>query len=165
MRDAAARWPCSCRPRGLEYRHGRISQFVRDGEWSLHDRGVDDDALRKELEERPLEFLVVRDLKPKAFFAVHAVIAKGVDEKGLITDSIVKDIDWMGCARVIFKSDNEPAIVKVVQESIKALKVEGLDQAGGEHPSPYNPKAKGGIEEGVKFSPGMTVLATVVGHC
>ena len=35
----------------------------------------------------------------------------------------------MGYSCVIFKSDNEPAIVKVLQESLKALRVEGLDRA------------------------------------
>ena len=47
-----------------------------------------------------LKVLVVRDMRSKSLFA-HAVVAKGVDEKGFIVDSIVKDIAWMGDSRVI----------------------------------------------------------------
>ena len=74
------------------------------------------------MEEISLKVLVVGDLTSKAEFA-RAAIAKGVDEKGLIVDSIVKDIAWTGDSRVILKSDNEPAIAKVLEESLKAAGV------------------------------------------
>ena len=64
--------------------------------------------------------LVVRDLKSKAVFA-HAVVAKAVDEKGLIIDTIVKDIVWIGYSRVILKLDNWPAIVKVLRDLIRLV--------------------------------------------
>ena len=44
----------------------------------------------------------------------------------MIVKSIVEDIAWMGYSRVILMTDNKPAIVKVLQESLDALKVEGL---------------------------------------
>ena len=74
------------------------------------------------------------------------MVAKEVDDKGLIVDSVVKDI-----ARVIHKSDKEPAIVKVLRESLKALKVEGLDHAREEHSPFQDSQANGGIEVGVKL--------------
>ena len=95
-----------------------------------------------------------RDLKSKAVFA-HAVVATGVVEKCFIVGSIMKDIAWMGFARVKLKSGNEPAILKVVQEFLKALKVEVFDQAGGEHPPPYDGLANGGIEADVNLDRGM----------
>ena len=59
-----------------------------------------------------------------------------------------------GYSRVILKSDNEPAIVRLLKESLKALRVEGLDQAGEEHSLPYDPQANGGAEIGVKLVKG-----------
>ena len=97
---------------------------------------------------------MVRNLKSEAVVA-HAVVAKGVDEKGLIVDSIVKDIAGMRYALSILESDNEPAIVKVLQELLKALMVERLEQAIGEHPQPYDLQANGGIEAGVRLVRGM----------
>ena len=94
---------------------------------------LNDHALREEFEESSLKVLVVRNLKSKAVFA-HAVVAKGVDEKGFMVDSVLKDIAWMADSRRILKSDKEPVVVKVLWESLKALKVEGLDQASEEHP-------------------------------
>ena len=47
------------------------------------------------------------------------------------------------------KSDNEPAIVKLLRESLAALKVEGPD-ASEEHPPPYDSQANGAVEAAVK---------------
>ena len=102
---------------------------------------------------RVLKILVVRDLRSKALFA-HAVAAKGADADGYAVDAVVKDVLWLGYSRVILKSDNEPAIVRLLRESLKALRVEGLDQAGEEHPPPYDPQANGGAEIRVKLVKG-----------
>ena len=74
---------------------------------------------------------------------------KGVDDKRFAVDCIVEDVLWLGYAKVLVKSDNEPAIVKLLKESFAALKVEGLD-ASVEHPSPYDIQANGAIEAAVK---------------
>ena len=50
---------------------------------------------------------------------------------------------------MVLKSDNEPAVVKVLQEALGALKVTGV-QAGEEHSPPYDPQANGAVESAVK---------------
>ena len=47
------------------------------------------------------------------------------------------------------KSDIEPAIVKLLKESLAALKVEGLD-ASEEHLPPYDSQVNGATEAAVK---------------
>ena len=108
------------------------------------------EEVRQEAREKALKILVVRDLKSKATFA-HAVPVKGIDEKNYAVDSIVSDVKYCGYSRVILKSDNEPAIVSLLQEALKGLRAEGLEQAAEEHPPPYDYQANGGIEVGCKL--------------
>ena len=58
--------------------------------------------------------------------------------------AIFESVLWHGYSRVILKSDNEPAIMKLLQEALGALKVKGIDQATEEHPPPYDPQANWG---------------------
>ena len=69
-----------------------------------------------------VKILVVRDCKYKNNFA-HVVPFKGVDEGKCAVDVLVDDIKWLGFTRVILKSDNEPAIVKLCEESLKDIRV------------------------------------------
>ena len=55
---------------------------------------------------------------------------------------------------MILKSDNEPAIVRLLREALKVLRVEGVEQAAEEHPPPYDPQSNGAIEVGVKLVKG-----------
>ena len=55
---------------------------------------------------------------------------KGIDEKRFSVDMVVEDVLWLGYSKVLLKSDNEPAIVKLLKESLATLKVSGVDQAG-----------------------------------
>ena len=61
-----------------------------------------------------LKVLVVRDMKSKA-------------EHGYAVEAVVVDVLWMGYSRLILKSDNEPAILKVVEGVRKRLKQEKLE--------------------------------------
>jgi hypothetical protein len=97
--------------------------------------------------------LVVYDSLSKALFA-HAVPQKGVDKQGYIVDKVSTDILWLGYARVIVRSDNEPAIVKVVEEVLKTLKITGLDQAAAEGSVPYDPQSNGAAESAVRLLKG-----------
>ena len=94
-----------------------------------------------------LKVLVVKCFKSKALFA-HAVLPKCVDEAGYVVDCIVQDILWLGYSKVFLTCDNEPAILKLLAETLKVLKVEGLEQACEEHPVPYDSKSNVGIEVG-----------------
>ena len=85
-----------------------------------------------------LKILVVKDSKSKAVFA-HAVPKKGVDDKRYSVDKVVEDVLYLGYSKVLLKSDNEPAIIKLLKESLGSLKVTGdIEQAGEEHSTPYD---------------------------
>ena len=69
---------------------------------------------------------------------------------------------WLGYSRVILKSDNEPAIVAVLKETLKAVCVPCIvDQSLEEHPPPYNSKATGLVGSAVKSVRGMTCALRV----
>ena len=70
--------------------------------------------------EGAVKVLVVRDSRSKSVFA-HVVPSKGVDERGFSVDSLVEDVKWLGYASVTLKSDNEPAIVKLLTEALREL--------------------------------------------
>ena len=61
------------------------------------------------------------------------------------------DVLWLGYVEVILKSDNAPAIIKLLKESLAALKVSGLEQAGAEHSPLYDSQANVSVENAVKL--------------
>ena len=73
--------------------------------------------------EGALKLLIARDDKSKAVFA-HSIPSKGLDEKGFSVDSLVSDVKWLGYSKLILKSDNEPAIVKLLSEALRELRIE-----------------------------------------
>ncbi len=101
-------------------------------------------------DEEALKLLIVNDSLSRTVFA-HAVHKKGVDDKRFAADIIVDDVLWLGYAKVILKSDNEPAIIKLLKEILAAPKVSGLEQAGEEHSPPYDSQANGSVENAVKL--------------
>ena len=86
---------------------------------------------RQEEDETFSKILVIVDSRSKSMFA-HAVPQKGADERGYAVDCFATDVAWLGWSRVIIRSDNEPAIAKLVVETIKDLKVNGIEQAAAE---------------------------------
>ena len=54
----------------------------------------------------------------------------------------------------MLKSDNELAIVKVLIEALRELRIHGVAQVLEEHPPEYNPQAKGAAEFGVNLLKG-----------
>ena len=103
-------------------------------------------------EQEGQKVLLVRDTpagagRPSVF--AHCVPQKGSDNAGFAVDSIVRDIKWLGATKVILKSDQERAIVGFLKNALKALRVEGLEQAGEEHPPAHDPQANGAVENAV----------------
>ena len=98
--------------------------------------------------------MVVRDSYSECLFA-HTIAQKGVDENRLAVEAVVEDIVWLGHARVLVRSDNEPAIAKLVQEALKTLKVEEFDQAASEGAVPFDPMSNGAAEAAVEIMKGM----------
>ena len=100
-----------------------------------------------------VKILVARDSRSKYVFA-HVVPMKGVDESRFAVDTLVNDVRWLGYNRIVLKSDNEPAIVKLLSEALRELRVQGLDQCLEEHPPEYDPQSNGSAEVGVKLLKG-----------
>ena len=78
--------------------------------------------------ESAIKVLVVRDDKSKSVFG-HVFPQKGIDEKGFAVSSLVEDVWWLGYSKLILKSDNEPAIVKLLCEVLRKLRIEGAVSA------------------------------------
>ena len=91
------------------------------------------------------KILVIRDSRTKAVF-VHVVPCKGIDDKRFAVDAIVQSVKWLGYTRVVLKSDNEPAILKLLTESLRELRIEGLEQVLQENSPEYDPQANGSAE-------------------
>ena len=100
--------------------------------------------------EGAIKLLVVRGSKSKAIFG-HVVPQKGLDEKGFSVDSLVEDVKWLGYTKVTLKSDNEPAIVKLLGEALREHRINGVSQVLEEHSPEYDPQSNGSAEVGVKL--------------
>ena len=72
-------------------------------------------------ESGSIKVLVVRDNRSKAVFA-HTVPVQGADEGGFAVKAIVDDVVWLGYTKLVLKTDNEPAILKLLQESLRDLR-------------------------------------------
>ena len=101
-----------------------------------------------EMEECQLEILVAIDTTSGGISS-HVVKKKGVEDDRYSVDKLVEDVEWLGYSQIILKSDNEPAIIQVLDETLKSLKVGTTDQAMEEHPAPYDSKANGAVENAV----------------
>ena len=62
---------------------------------------------------------------------------------------------WSGYSRVMLKSDNEPAILQLLLESLRELRISGLGQVLSEISPEYDPQNNGLVESAVKSWKGM----------
>ena len=109
--------------------------------------------LSKQASEQVTKILVVKDLKSKAVFA-HVVTQKGVDAEGYSVQRLMEDLKWLGYTKIILKADNERAIVRLLHEALRKIKVEAMDQVAQESPPSYDSRANGSIENAVKLVQG-----------
>ena len=128
----------------------QISTFSMDYLYLTKSRIVEREALLAG-EEVELKVLVAKDSKSKTIFA-HAVDAKGSDDEGYGITRIVEDIAWLGHTKLILKSDNEPAILKLLKDALKTARVEiqELEQIQDEQAVKYDSKTNGDAENAVK---------------
>ena len=92
-----------------------ITTFSMDYMFLAKPMTIDKEALL-EGEEVEMKVLVAKDSQTKAVFA-HAVPQKGSDNEGYAIARVSEDIGWLGHRRIILKSDNEPAILKLLKDS------------------------------------------------
>ena len=114
------------------------------------DSANNEDAPKK----RCVKVLVAKDSKSGAIFA-HVVPQKGLDADGYAVARIVEDIKWLGYAKLLVKSDNEPAIVALCNEALRRLRIEGITQASREGPPAYDSSSNGAVENAVKAVQGL----------
>ena len=74
------------------------------------------------------------------------VPSKATSMDKFAAERIFEDIVYLGHTRVILRSDNEPALVALVGDALKGLRIQLLDSAAAEGPVPDNPQTAGAAE-------------------
>ncbi len=80
--------------------------------------------------------LLLKDLKSKAIFA-WVIPNKGRDSTGFVVDQLTVAVKWLGYTNLVLKSDNEPAILALLRDTLRAIRV-NVDAAKEEHSMPYD---------------------------
>ena len=86
--------------------------------------------------------IIMRDRETKMTFA-HVCPCKGPDP--WVIARVADDIDTIGHADIIMKSDGEPALVKLMME----IKAKRAHSTIPQHPPAYDPQSNGAIEKAV----------------
>ena len=108
----------------------------------------------KEPQKKCVKVLVAKDFKSGSVFA-HVVLQKGLAADGYAVARLVEDIKWLGYAKLLVKSDNEPAIVALCSEALRRLRIEGIAQVSREAPPAYDSSSNGAVEGAVKAVQGL----------
>ena len=66
--------------------------------------------------------LLLKDLKSKAMFA-WVVPNKGRDSTGFVVDQLTVAVKWLGYTNLVLKSDNEPAILALLRDTLRAIRI------------------------------------------
>ena len=72
--------------------------------------------------------LIIRCHETKCVFA-HVIPCEGADEDNYVVDLVCRDIAWLGHVKLLFKSDNEKALIAMITRALQAIrcKVEGVE--------------------------------------
>ena len=94
---------------------------------------------------------MAKDSQTKTVFA-HTVPCKCSRNDGYAVARVAEDIGWLGHKRISLKSDNEPAILKLLKDSLKTARVDvdELEQVLEEQAVRYDSKSNGDAENAVK---------------
>ena len=112
------------------------------------------DELPEEEKSTAVCVLVAKCSATQCLFA-HIVPQKGVDSDGYAVEQLKKDILWLGHAKVVIRSDNEPAILRMVDKVTQALRASGgIESASSEGSVPYDPQTNGMAEGAVRLIKG-----------
>ena len=103
--------------------------------------------------ESTMPAAAIRDSISKALFA-HAIPGKGIDFEWT-ANQLVADIGRMGYPRVVIRSDQEPAIVALV-DKIKEIRDTQLKETTLDCSPAYDSDANGQAERGVQAAEGIT---------
>ena len=110
---------------------------------------VTNDQVEEGEESENVKCLMIRDRMTKCIFAM-VIPQKGVDQDRWVVKQVVEAIEWLGHSKVLVKNDQERALVSLVREALKDLKV--LDVGASEEMSArYDSQSNGATEVGVKL--------------
>ena len=113
-------------------------------------QGGMDEALEK---GEIVKCLMVKCSMTKAEMAV-VVNSKGQDRYAV--NRIVAFIQWIGHTRLVMKSDNERAVVALVREALRDIRIElDVQTATEEHSPAYDSQCNGMIENAIKNNRGL----------
>ena len=110
---------------------------------------VSRDELPEDEATTVLKVVVVFDSTTKCIFA-HGIPKKGAEP--YTVQCVVDDIAWLGHCRVVIRADNEPAMLALVLEALRGLRVEGLSSVATEGSVPYDPQTNGAAEVAVQLT-------------
>ncbi len=105
---------------------------------------IDEQAKSTDEKECKVKTMVLKDERTGAVFQ-HVTTAKGPGDEWLVR-RLCKDVEELGHADIILKSDGEPAIV-AVQVAVQSRR---RGKTLLRNPPAYDPKANGSVEKGVR---------------
>ena len=129
---------------GLVTRDELASEYSKDAEGNSR-------LTQARNEGNIVKCVIIRCSATKMIFA-HVVPVKGADDDGQVCDLVASGLQFIGHTKLIVRADGEPALQKLLTETIKRLriKVEDLDTISRERPEPYESQSNGLIEVGVR---------------
>ena len=120
------------------------------------ERRISRDELTEDEREKALTVLVLYCSATRSIFA-HTVPRKGPNQglgpEGYLTEQIREDILWLEHPQIMIRSDNEPALLQVVDRALMALKAKG-GTSSSEGSVPYDPQTNGAAENAVRLLKG-----------
>ena len=121
------------------------------------DRGGDAEVEAARNAGEIIKCILIRCFNSKFIFA-HCIPCKGADEETYVANLVADDIIWLGHLRCIVKSDNEPSLKALIQQSLDAVRIKNghaMEQITTESAPRYDSQANGGIEVGVRNMRGL----------
>ena len=116
------------------------------------DNAIEDARARGDI----IKCVVVRDSLSKCVFG-HVIPQKGVDENGFVANLIAEDVHWLGHAKIVIKSDNEPAVQSLVRRVVEIVRAEVIagNTVSQESSTKHDSQSNGGTEIGVRLLRGL----------
>ena len=81
----------------------------------------------------------------------HVVPKKGIGEQGFVVDVSVEDVKLLMYTKITLKTDYGQAMLKLLVELLRKLRIHGLEKVTGENSPEYDPHANGDAEIGVQI--------------
>ena len=113
----------------------------------------DGDDTREEVQQmiqdrKIIKCLIACDYESKAVFAT-VIAQKGHDDNGYAANFILEVVKWLGYTTIMVKSDNEPAMLRLVKVAVEKLRTR-LATVREEHSKEYDSQSHGATETRIR---------------